>query len=206
MHQVTKQKGVNMQKLIKLSMKKSIAILTGLACSLGCITATADDGVYKFVGLSLSHHEKLADLDYSKLNIDLMPQVSFGFGKNYQLSPDWTVATELSISYAKTHFSGIDNSVSTYNHDNSFSGTYVSGEYEALGLWATSRFKYVSLSEKVTPFVELGLGVIKTNHGTLFGEEENHGMAYKASTGLAFEIANDMTFSFGVGLSNNDEI
>ena len=36
------------------------------------------------------------------------------------------------------------------------------------------------------------------------GEEKNSGLGYKTITGLEFEIANDMTFSIGFGLSDND--
>ena len=122
-----------------------------------------------------------------------MPEIFFGVGKNYQLNQDWDLATEVSFHYAKAHFSGV---VETHNMNHmSENQQAFSGNYEALGIWATSRFKYVSLSENVTPFIELAVGVVETNHGTLFGEEKNHDIGYKAVTGLQFEIAEDITFS-----------
>ncbi|MBA6365041.1 hypothetical protein H4J42_14960, partial [Colwellia sp. BRX8-8] len=80
-----------------------------------------------------------------------------------------------------------------------------SGNYQSLGLWATSRFNYVSLSDNVSPFIELALGAVQTNQSALFGEEKNQQIAYKAIAGLEFEVAEKMTFSIGVGLSDNDD-
>lgn len=182
-------------------MNKSL--ITTLACSvLMSFSVAATDDTYTFAGFSLTHYSGLANLELSKVDIDLVPEVSFGFGKKYQLNQDWELATEISLHYAKAQFSGVvetDSLNNTFQEQQSFSGNY-----EALGLWATSRFKYVSLSENVSPFIELGIGAVETNHGTLFGEETNHGLSYKALTGLEFEMDNDVSFSIGIGLSDND--
>jgi len=189
-----------------MMMKKTVATIiacTVLAGNFTSFSAAADDESYKFVGFGLTHYDDLANLDLSHIEIDLVPEVSFGLGKNYQLNADWQLSTEISLHYAKAHFNGFVENES----ENSFSQEQQSftGNYEALGLWATSRFKYVSLSENVSPFIELAVGVVQTNHGTLFGEEKNKGIAYKAITGLEFEIDNDMTLSIGFGLSDNDD-
>jgi len=186
-------------------MKKSLAIIivsSALALNCASFSATAGDDTYKFVGFSLAHYDDLANLSLSHTEIDLVPEISFGLGKNYQLNEDWQLATEISIHYAKAHFSGLVENTS----DNTLSqGQAFSGNYQALGLWATSRLKYLSLSENVAPFIELGIGAVQKNHATLFGEEKNNGIAYKVVTGLEFEVANDMTFSIGVGFSDNDD-
>lgn len=186
-------------------MKKYLTLLlsTAITSTLMSFSATAaDEESYTFVGFGLMHYNNLANLELSKVDIDLVPEVSFGFGKNYSLNQDWELATEVSLHYAKAHFSGViaANDINdSYQEQQTFSGNY-----EALGIWATSRFKYVSFSSKVTPFIELAVGAVETNYGTLFGEEKNHGLAYKAVAGLQFEIATDVTFSLGFGTSNND--
>jgi len=187
-------------------MKKPLVIIITCAVLISnfmSFSATAkDDEIYKFVGFGLTHYDDLANLDLSHTKIDLVPEVSLGLGKTYQLNKDWQLSTEVSLHYAKAHFSGFveSNSVNNFSQEQqSFSG-----HYDALGLWATSRFNYVSLSENVSPFIELAVGAVQTNHGTLFGEEKNQGLAYKAITGLEFEVAKDMTFSFGIGFSDND--
>jgi opacity protein-like surface antigen len=186
-----------------MMMKKSLVIMLTCSALITSFTATAtDDELYKFVGFSLTQYDNLANLDLSHTEIDLVPEVIFGLGKKYQLNNGWQLATEISMHYAKAHFSGLvkNDSVSNMTQgQQSFSGNY-----EALGLWATSRFNYVGLSDNISPFIELGVGVVQTNHGTLFGEEKNQGIAYKAITGLEFEVAKDMTFSFGIGFSDND--
>jgi len=186
-------------------MKKSLAIIiAGSALVLNSVSfsaTAADDDTYKFVGFSLAHYDGLANLSLSHTEIDLVPELSFGIGKNYQLNEDWQLATEASFHYARAHFSGLSDNT---DDNNLFQGQTFSGNYQALGLWATSRVKYVSLSENVVPFIELAIGAVQTNHGTLFGEEKNNAIAYKAVTGLEFEVANDMTFSIGVGFSDND--
>jgi hypothetical protein len=198
-----------MKKMNKqgMMMNKSLAIMitcSALASNLISFSATAtDDDLYTFVGFGLTHYDELANLDLSHTEIDLVPEVSFGLGKNYQLNEDWQLSTEVALHYAKAHFSGLVENVDINN--SSQEQQAFSGNYQALGLWATSRFKYVSLSENVSPFIELAIGAVKTNHSTLFGEENNHGIAYKAITGLEFEVANDMTFSIGVGFSDNDD-
>ena len=161
-----------------------------------------DDEPYKFVALNLTKYDSLKNVDLSHTSIDLVPEISFGLGKHYQLNEDWQVATEISLHYAKAHFSGLVEKTNVNNF--SAEQQTFSGNYDALGLWATSRFKYVSLSENVSPFIELAVGAVQTNHGTLFGEEKNQDLAYKAITGVEFEVANDMTFSIGFGLSDND--
>ncbi|WP_295027813.1 outer membrane beta-barrel protein [Shewanella sp.] len=181
-----------------------VALVTTIA---SFSAAASDDEPYTFVGFGLSQYNDLDNLDLSKVDIDLVPEIFVGFGKQYQLNEDWLLATEVSLHYAKTHFSGYVES--TAEHDSfqgqeAFSATYASGNYEALGLWATSRFNYLGLSERVSPFIELAVGMVETNHGTLLGEEKNHGIGYKAVTGLEFEAANNMTISLGYGISNND--
>jgi hypothetical protein len=197
-----------MKKINKqgMMMKQPLAIIiacTILVSSFNSFSATATDNeTYKFVGFGLTHYDDLANLDLSHTKIDLVPEVSLGLGKKYQLSEDWQLSTEVSIHYAKAHFTGFvenDGVNKLSQEQQSFSGNY-----EALGLWSTSRFKYVSLSENVSPFIELAVGAVQTNHGTLFGEEKKQGLAYKAITGLEFEVAKDMTFSFGIGFSDND--
>ena len=187
-------------------MKTSSAIIITLAALVTNFTSFAatefDDEPYKIVGFSLTHYDDLANLNLSHTEINLVPEFSFGLGKKYQLNEDWQLATEISLHYAKTHFRGRVENNSLINLPQGQQA--FSGKYKALGLWATSRFKYVSLSEDVSPFIELAVGVVQTNHGTLFGEENNSGIAYKAITGLEFQVANDMTFSFGFGLSDND--
>jgi opacity protein-like surface antigen len=198
-----------MKKINKqgIKMKKSIAIMItcGVLVShlVSFLAIATDDESYAFVGFGLSHYDNLANLALSETQIDLVPEVYFGVGKRYQLNNDWQLATEVSIHYAKAHFSGLAENTSV----NSFSAGQqtFSGNYDALGLWATSRFKYVSLSENVSPFIELAVGAVQTNHSTLFGEEKNQGLAYKAITGVEFEVANDMTLSIGFGLSDNDD-
>jgi hypothetical protein len=186
-----------------MMMNKSLVIMLLGSCFATSISVVAnDDEPYKFVALSLTKYDSLKNVDLSHTTIDLAPEISFGVGKNYQLNEDWQVATEISLHYAKAHFSGLVEKTSVNNF--SVGQQTFSGNYDALGLWATSRFKYVSLSENVSPFIELAVGAVQTNHSTLFGEEKNQGLAYKAITGLEFEVANDMTFSIGFGLSDND--
>jgi hypothetical protein len=187
-----------------MMMKNYLKIIIACTAFAGSFTAMAtDDDTYKFVGFGLTHYDNLVNLDLSHSKIDLVPEVSLGLGKKYQLNEDWQLSVEVSLHYAKAHFSGFleSNSVNNFSQEQqSFSGNY-----EASGLWATSRFNYVSLSEKVSPFIELAVGAVQTNHGTLFGEEKKQGFAYKAITGVEFEVANDMTFSIGFGLSDNDD-
>jgi hypothetical protein len=183
-------------------MKNYLKIILASTAFAGSFTAMATDNeYYKFVGLGLNHYDNLANLDLSHTEIDLVPEIFFGLGKKYQLNEDWQLLNEISLHYAKTHFSGFveNDRANNFSQEQSFSGNY-----EALGLWATSRFNYVSLSEKVSPFIELAVGVVQTNHGTLFGEDKNNDIAYKAITGLEFEVSNDITFSIGFGLSDND--
>jgi hypothetical protein len=188
-----------------MMMKKYLTLIlsTAIASTLMSFpTLAADENSYTFVGFGLTHYNDLANLELSKVDIDLVPEVSLGFGKNYMLNQDWELSTEVSLHYAKAHFSGVidaNDMNNTYQAQQTFSGNY-----EALGIWATSRFKYVSLSESVTPYIELAVGAVETNYGTLFGEEKDHGLAYKAVAGLQFEIANDVTFSLGFGTSDND--
>jgi len=188
-----------------MMMKKYLALILSTAITstlMSFSTLAADEDTYSFVGFGLSHHNDLANLELSKVDIDLVPEISFGFGKNYTLNQDWELSTEVSIKYAKAHFSGV---IESNDMNNALQSQQAfSGNYEALGIWATSRFKNVSFSEKITPFVELGVGAIQTNYGTLFGEEKDHGLAYKAVAGLQFEIATDVTFSLGFGTSDND--
>ena len=185
-------------------MNKYLAIIlsTAITSTLMSFSATAaDEDPYAFIGFGLTNYNDLANLELSKLDIDLVPEVSFGFGKKYQLNQDWELATEISLRYAKAHFSGVvDNDMNNLSQNQQ----YFSGNYEALGIWATTRFKYVGLSEKVSPFIELAVGAVETNHATLFGEEKNHGLAYKAIAGVEFEIVKDVSFSLGFGTSNND--
>jgi hypothetical protein len=197
-----------MMKKSLIAMLISSVVISSAITSLVSFSAQANDDTYTFVGVSLTHYNDLANLDLSRVDIDLVPEVSLGYGKNYQLNQDWLLSTKISLHYAKAHFSGfVDSDV--FLTEQNFStaselNTKVSGNYEALGLWATSRFQYMSFSENVTPFVELAIGAVETNHGTLFGEEKNRGIRYKAITGLAFEVANDVTFSIGFGLSDDD--
>lgn len=188
-------------------MNKSLAtiiatcVLTSTVASYSAVAS--DDESYTFVGFGLSHYENLNNLSLSETDIDLVPEFFFGVGKNYQLNNDWQLATELSLHYAKAHFSGvIEPESDDYLPESKHA---FSGNYQALGLWASSRFKYVSMSDNVSPFVEIAIGAVQTNHSTLFGEEKNHGIAYKAVTGLEFAVANDVTFSLGFGVSNNDD-
>jgi hypothetical protein len=189
-----------------MMMKKYLTIIitsAALITNFTSFSTTATEGdFYKFVSVGLTHYGDLANLKLSNTEIDLVPEVAFGLGKKYHLNEDWQLSTEISVNYAKAHFSGLvenDNVSIMTQGQQSFSGNY-----ESLGLWATSRFKYISLSENVSPFIELAVGAVQTNHATLLGEEKNNGIAYKAITGLEFEVANDMTFSIGFGLSDND--
>jgi len=189
----------------EMIMNKYLALILSTAISSTFISFSAtanDEDTYTFVSFGLTNYNDLANLEMDKVDIDFVPEVAFGFGKNYQLNQDWELATEVSLQYAKAHFSGfVEN-----NHMNNLSQNqqYFSGDYEALGIWATTRFKYLGFSEKVSPFVELAVGAVETNHATLFGEEKNHGLAYKAVAGVEFEIVKDVSFSLGFGTSNND--
>ncbi len=186
-------------------MKKYLTLILSTAISstlMSFSAVAADEDTYSFVGFGLAHYNDLANLELSQVDIDLVPEVSFGFGKNYTLNQDWELSTEVSLHYAKAHFSGV---IETNDINNTYQAKQTfSGNYEALGIWATSRFKYVSISENVTPFIELGVGAVQTNYGTLFGEEKDHGLAYKAVAGLQFEIVKDVSFSLGFGASDND--
>ena len=167
--------------------------------------ASGDDS-YKFVSFGLSYVNEVTDLtnlNLSQIEVDLVPEISFGLGKHYRLNEDWQIASEVSFRYAKAHFSGLVEN--THVSKLPQGQKNYSGNYQTLGLWATSRFKYVSLSESVSPFIEVAVGAVQTNHATLFGEEKNNAIAFKAVTGLEFEVANDMTFSIGVGFSDNDD-
>lgn len=187
-------------------MKKSLTILVACLTLTPMVTSASaaemNDDTYKFIGFGLTHYDDLENLELSNVDIDLVPEVFVGFGKNYQLNQNWQLATEISLHYAKAHFNGLVEN--TTDEGFSMGKQEFSGNYEALGLWATSRFKYVGFSEKVSPFIELAVGAVETNHGTLFGEENNRDISYKAVTGLEFEIDNDMTFSIGLGVSDND--
>jgi hypothetical protein len=192
-----KKQGMMMNKYL------AITLSTVITSTLMSFSATAaDEETYTFVGFGLTNYNDLANLELSKHDIDLVPEVSFGIGKKYQLNQDWQLATEISLQYAKAHFSGVV--VGNDMNNLSQNQQYFSGNYEALGIWATTRFKYVGLSEKVSPFIELAVGGVETNHATLFGEEKNHGLAYKAIAGVEFEIFKDVSFSLGFGTSNND--
>jgi len=188
-------------------MKKCLAITiitTALASYVTSFSSSAaDDVFYKFVSFGLIYNDGLGNLAPSRSEIDLMPEISFGLGKNYQLNEDWQLATEFSLQYAQTNFSVMAEHENMKNFSQNQSS--FSGDYREVGLWATSRFKYVNLTENVSPFIELAVGVVQTNQATLFGEEKNNGIAFKAVTGLEFEVAQDMTFSIGVGLSDNDD-
>jgi len=188
-----------------MTMKKYLTLMITTAISSALLSfsaAATDEDSYSFIGFSLTKYDNLANLELSKIDIDLVPEVSLGIGKNYSLNQDWVLATEVSLHYAKTSFNGV---VETNDMNNLYQNQQAfSGNYESLGLWATTRFKNVNFSPNVTPFVELGIGAVETNHSTLFGEEKNHGLAYKAVAGLQFEVATDVTFSLGFGTSNND--
>jgi opacity protein-like surface antigen len=198
-----------MKKINKQGMKmnKSIAIMItcgALVSHLVSFSAIAtDEESYAFVGFGLSHYDNFANLAISETQIDLVPEVYLGVGQRYQLNDDWQLATEVSIHYAKAYFSGLAENVDANHLSKELQVS--SGNYQSLGLWATSRFNYVSLSDNVSPFIELALGAVQTNQSALFGEEKNQQIAYKAIAGLEFEVADKMTFSIGVGLSDNDD-
>ena len=88
-------------------MKNYLRIIIASTAFAGSFTAMATDNeYYKFVGLGLNHYDNLANLDLSHTEIDLVPEIFFGLGKKYQLNEDWQLSNEISLHYAKTHFSG----------------------------------------------------------------------------------------------------
>lgn len=178
----------------RLTLFTKLIFILSTSVLINVNAVASDEDVYHFVNLGVVKHSEFSDLELNQVDLSFTPEVSFGVGQSIQLNSDWQFDSEVSLNFSITDVSGFDQR-----------NEKVSGNYKEMGIWGTGRFNYTSFSENITPFIELGIGAVQTQYDTEFGEEKNHGLAYKVITGVAVHLENKMSISLAMGVSDNDK-
>ena len=180
-----------MKKLNKLASLTIICL--SLLSSYNALAETSK--LYPFVAIDYTKPElKLTQMNNS-FDISYAPKLSFGLAKDFQLDNNWQLTSNISISYlnASVHKIDIDHQIQSVN-------------YKELGLWTSVKLKRNNLFEHVTPFVKISAGLIDAEYNDQVTNINAKHAAFKATTGLEFNISKSSTISLGVGYSNFDDL
>jgi opacity protein-like surface antigen len=169
-------------------------LLIGGALCISTFTTAAES--YRMLAVGASQHNYLTDTEQLTFISDWSPTIAAGIGYRVELNANWQLESELSIEYSQVQFSAQDVHTVTASQ----------GQVDALGLWASSRLIRKDWFDKVSPFLELGIGGVRLDYQTTHVSTHDQVNSYRLAAGLQFELANRMSLSLAVGTSNTDAI
>lgn len=127
------------------------------------------------------------------------PTLNLGLAKSFQLDDNWQLTTEAYVSYANSSFeTTVLNSERTY------------GQFKEVGLWTSAKLKHTTVFDgflpNAAPFIKVSAGVVDADYRFANQHFNDVVTGYKVSTGIEFELADNMVMSFGIGHSDFDEM
>ena len=171
------------------SIIQSYVLITGVFLSASALSAE-QSSTFTFVGLGHGLNNTSIYLDDQQLKADSNTNYQMGVGKTFWSSDSWRADGILSLRYGKNHFSGV--------------GT--DGRVSETGLWASSRFNYLDGPAGITPFIEVGAGLVELDVKSSQFNFDDRTTAYEVQAGLTFELTEDVSFSFAVGYSDAEDV
>jgi len=122
------------------------------------------------------------------------PKLTLGLAKEFQLDENWQLVSSVSISYLNTNIERF-----------SFDDGTKSASYDELGLWGAVKLKRNNLYPNISPFIELGAGLIEADYHLNQTIKKETVAGLKATTGVEFTLTKGSTISVGLGFSNFDD-
>lgn len=147
---------------------------------------------YIFYGLGLTDTNQLLSAQDSDFHAEYVPQITLGVGKSYRINQNWIVDTSLSADWAKARFQfeqGQGRQMATL---------------ENLGLWSTTRLVREHWVDNLSPFVELGLGLVQGSADDFADLDNEWRGAAKAAVGVEFTLSDSASLSIALGKTTYD--
>ncbi len=168
-----------------------------LASAYSCATMANDQlegNQYWQLGIGVSNVDFKGPLN-NDIDNEWFTYIEAGIGYEFSLAQHWRLASDISVVYG-------DNDINFAHNASMLPEQLIDQNLEQVGIWANSRLHYDGFSNKLSPFVELGVGRMHTTF-----DDEHHNISQwdtvtRAAVGLQYRFTEDFSFALSVGNSD----